>query len=56
MTFGHTLFLCQGDTKHHLERLREENSEQLARLREEKERLSQQFEELKYSGEAKMSA
>lgn len=48
-------FLTQGDTKRHLEQLREENSHQLARLKEEKGRLQVQFEDMKYSGEAKMS-
>jgi len=49
-------FLTQGDTKRHLEQLREENSHQLARLKEEKGRLQVQFEDMKYSGEAKMSS
>lgn len=49
-------FLNQGDTKRHLERLREENTRQVARLKEEKEKLQVQFEDMKYSGEAKTSA
>lgn len=49
-------FLNQGDTRAHLEQLRTENSQTLARLREEKEKLQAQFEEMKYSGEAKMSS
>lgn len=48
-------FLNQGNTKKHLEQLKEENTEQLARLKEEKEKLQAQFEDMKYSGEAKMS-
>ena len=48
-------FLNQGNTKKHLEQLKEENSLQLARLKEEKEKLQAQFEDMKYSGEAKMS-
>lgn len=48
-------FLNQGNTKKHLEQLKEENSHQLARLKEEKEKLQAQFEDMKYSGEAKMS-
>ena len=48
-------FLMQGDTKRHLEQLREENSHQLARLKEDKGRLQVQFEDMKYSGEARMS-
>ena len=49
-------FLNQGKTQRHLEQLKEENTRALARLREEKERLQAQFEDMKYSGEAKMSA
>ena len=49
-------FLNQGDTRAHLEQLQVEHSQTLARLREEKERLHAQFEEMKYSGEAKMSS
>ena len=49
-------FLNQGDTRRHLDQLKEENSRQLARLKEEKEKLQVQFEDMKYSGEAKMSA
>lgn len=48
-------FLNQGETRKHLEELREENSRQLARLREERSKLQAQFEDLKYSGEAHMS-
>ena len=49
-------FLNQGDTRNHLEQLRTEHTQTLARLREEKEKLQAQFEEMKYSGEAKMSS
>lgn len=49
-------FLNQGETRTHLEQMQAEHSETLARLREEKERLQAQFEEMKYSGEAKMSS
>lgn len=48
-------FLNQGDTKRHLEQLQEENTKTVARLKEEKEKLQEQFEDMKYSGEAKMS-
>lgn len=48
-------FLNQGNTKKHLEQLREENTRQLARLKEEKEKLQAEFVDMKYSGEAKMS-
>ena len=49
-------FLNQGDTRAHLEQLQTEHSQSLAHLQEEKERLQAQFEEMKYSGEAKMSS
>ena len=49
-------FLNQGNTRRHLEQLQEENSRQLARLREDRERLQATFEDMKYSGEAKMSS
>ena len=49
-------FLNQGETRRHLDQLKEENTRQLARLKEEKEKLQAQFEDMKYSGEAKMSA
>jgi chromosome segregation ATPase len=49
-------FLNQGDTRAHLEQLQAEHSQSLAHLQEEKERLQAQFEEMKYSGEAKMSS
>lgn len=48
-------FLNQGNTKKHLEQLKEENTHQLARLKEDKEKHQAQFEDMKYSGEAKMS-
>ena len=48
-------FLNQGNTKKHLEQLQEENTHQLACLKEDKEKLQAQFEDMKYSGEAKMS-
>ena len=49
-------FLNQGDTRKHLGQLQIEHSQSLARLQEDKERLQAQFEEMKYSGEAKMSS
>lgn len=49
-------FLNQGDTRTHLEQLQVEHTQMLARLREEMERLQTQFDEMKYSGEAKMSS
>ncbi|XP_066564112.1 outer dynein arm-docking complex subunit 3 isoform X2 [Amia ocellicauda] len=49
-------FVSQGDTRKHLEQLKEENEKTLLRLREEKERLEAEFQEMKYSGEAKLSS
>ena len=48
-------FENQGDTTTHLEELKRENDKQIARLNEEKEKLQVEFEEMKYSGEAKLS-
>ncbi|XP_016063299.1 PREDICTED: coiled-coil domain-containing protein 151 [Miniopterus natalensis] len=45
-------FLAQGDTFTQLETLKSENMQLLLRLKEEKQRLQQELENLKYSGEA----
>ncbi|KAM3925439.1 outer dynein arm-docking complex subunit 3 [Leptodactylus fuscus] len=49
-------FIAQGVTHKHLEELKTENERTLVRLKEEKERLQDVFQELKYSGEAKLSS
>ncbi|XP_056426382.1 outer dynein arm-docking complex subunit 3 isoform X2 [Hyla sarda] len=49
-------FIAQGETHKHLEELKSENERTLVRLKEEKERLQDAFQELKYSGEAKLSS
>uniref|UniRef100_A0A8C5QB76 Outer dynein arm docking complex subunit 3 n=1 Tax=Leptobrachium leishanense TaxID=445787 RepID=A0A8C5QB76_9ANUR len=49
-------FIAQGETHRHLEVLKSENDKALVRLKEEKERLQEAFQELKYSGEAKLSS
>ncbi|XP_013080325.2 outer dynein arm-docking complex subunit 3-like [Biomphalaria glabrata] len=49
-------FENQGETTRHLEDLKKENEKQITRLREEKEKLQLEFEEMKYSGEAKLSS
>ncbi|XP_068130354.1 outer dynein arm-docking complex subunit 3 isoform X2 [Hyperolius riggenbachi] len=49
-------FIAQGETHRHLEELKSENEKSLVRLKEEKERLQEAFQELKYSGEAKLSS
>ncbi len=48
-------FETQGETQQHLEELKKEGEKHIARLKEEKEKLQQEFEEMKYSGEAKLS-
>ena len=48
-------FENQGDTQQHLEELKKDNEKAIARYREEKEKLRDDFEEMKYSGEAKLS-
>lgn len=48
-------FENQGDTREHLEELKRESEKQIQRLREERERLLNEYEEMKYSGEAKLS-
>ena len=48
-------FKSQGETQQHLEELKKENIKQLQRLQEEKTKLQQEYEEMKYSGEAKLS-
>ncbi|XP_027944540.1 coiled-coil domain-containing protein 151 isoform X2 [Eumetopias jubatus] len=45
-------FLAQGDTFTHLETLKSGNEQSLLRLRQEKQRLQRELEDLKYSGEA----
>ncbi|CAG5115219.1 unnamed protein product [Candidula unifasciata] len=49
-------FENQGATTEHLEQLKKDNEKQIIRLREEKKKLQQEFEEMKYSGEAKLSS
>lgn len=48
-------FISQGDTQRHLELLKVENEKTLERLKEEREKLQADFQEMKYSGEAKLS-
>lgn len=45
-------FLAQGDTFTQLETLKSENEQTLLRLKQEKQRLQRELENLKYSGEA----
>ncbi|XP_043940554.1 outer dynein arm-docking complex subunit 3 [Protopterus annectens] len=49
-------FTAQGETQKQLEDLKLENEKTLVRLKEEKERLEAEFQEMKYSGESKLSS
>ncbi|XP_074552835.1 coiled-coil domain-containing protein 151 [Halichoeres trimaculatus] len=49
-------FISQKETHQHLEKLKEENATVLQQLKEQKELLNQQFQDMKYSGEAKLSS
>lgn len=49
-------FLSQGETQKHLEQLKTNNEKMLVRLKEDKEKLRMEYEEMKYSGEAKLSS
>ncbi|XP_074655355.1 outer dynein arm-docking complex subunit 3-like isoform X2 [Tubulanus polymorphus] len=49
-------FEHQGDTTQRLEELKRDSEKQIQRLKEEKDRLTQEFEVMKYSGEAKLSS
>ena len=48
-------FTSQKDRHQHLEKLMGENEKELEQLKEQKELLSQQLQDMKYSGEAKLS-
>ena len=48
-------FENQGSTTSHLEELKKDNTKQILRLQEEKANRQKAFEEMKYSGEAKLS-
>ncbi|KAK1885905.1 Coiled-coil domain containing protein 151 [Dissostichus eleginoides] len=48
-------FISQKETHQHLEKLKGENETVLQQLKEQKELLDQQFQDMKYSGEAELS-
>ena len=48
-------FQSQGATTRHLNDLKESGEKQVLRLKEDKSKLQKEFEEMKYSGEAKLS-
>ncbi|XP_052790334.1 outer dynein arm-docking complex subunit 3-like [Mya arenaria] len=48
-------FENQKETTRHLEELKKDNEKQIIRLKEDKEKLQMEFEEMKYSGDAKLS-
>nr|XP_020028842.1 coiled-coil domain-containing protein 151 isoform X1 [Castor canadensis] len=47
-------FLAQGDTFTQLETLKKDNEQALVKLKQEKQRLQRELEELKYSGDSKL--
>lgn len=48
-------FISQKERQQHLEKLKEENEKVLEQLKGQKAELYQQFQDMKYSGEAKLS-
>lgn len=48
-------FENQGETQHHLEQLKEDNEEEIKKLTDQKMKLQGDYEQMKYSGEAKLS-
>uniref|UniRef100_A0A674DZK2 Outer dynein arm docking complex subunit 3 n=1 Tax=Salmo trutta TaxID=8032 RepID=A0A674DZK2_SALTR len=49
-------FISQGDTQQHLEDLKKENQVTLLQLKEDRDRLQEHFQDIKYSGETKLSS
>uniref|UniRef100_A0A4W5MH89 Outer dynein arm docking complex subunit 3 n=1 Tax=Hucho hucho TaxID=62062 RepID=A0A4W5MH89_9TELE len=49
-------FISQGDTQQHLEDLKKENQITLLQLKEDRDRLQEHFQDIKYSGETKLSS
>ncbi|XP_064810653.1 coiled-coil domain-containing protein 151 [Oncorhynchus masou masou] len=49
-------FISQGDTQQHLEDLKKENQRTLVQLKEDRDRLQEHFQDIKYSGETKLSS
>lgn len=49
-------FENQGETQHHLEQLKEDNEEEIKKLTDQKMKLQGDYEQMKYSGEAKLSS
>ncbi|XP_048870104.1 coiled-coil domain-containing protein 151 isoform X2 [Brienomyrus brachyistius] len=49
-------FVTQGNTQKHLEHLKVENEKMLQQLKVERDQLQAQFQDMKYSGEAKLSS
>lgn len=48
-------FASQDSTTDHLEKMKDDSEQHKAKLTDEKTRLNKEFEEMKYSGEAKTS-
>lgn len=55
MFFINYRFEQQGETMSHLETIQSANEKEIERLREDKEKKQTDFEDMKYSGEAKLS-
>lgn len=49
-------FISQKETHQHLVKLKEENENVLQQLKEQMELLGKEFQDIKYSGEAKLSS
>ncbi|KAJ8001744.1 hypothetical protein DPEC_G00172620 [Dallia pectoralis] len=49
-------FSSQGESQKHLEELKQENERTLLQLKTERDRLQERFQDMKYSGEAKLSS
>lgn len=49
-------FENQGETQRHLEQLKEDNEEEIKKLADQKTKLQVDYEQMKYSGEAKLSS
>ncbi|XP_036805238.1 coiled-coil domain-containing protein 151 isoform X2 [Oncorhynchus mykiss] len=49
-------FISQGDTQQHLEDLKKENQRTLLQLKEDRDHLQEHFQDIKYSGETKLSS
>lgn len=49
------MFISQEESQKHLENMKAENERTLLQLNQEKDELQKQFQDMKYSGETKLS-